>query len=436
MSLTHKTLPIADLKLDPKNARRHPTRNLAEIKKSLTRFGQQKPIVIDSENVVRAGNGTLIAAQALGWTEIAVVQSSLNGKELAAFAVSDNRTAELAEWDHDVLADLLRDTEIGDIGFTDSEAAEALAQSSDEDRLEDEPPVLSKDSVERRAAAGDLWAMGPHRLLCGDSTVEANLLRLVGEERASMIFTDPPYNVAYEGKTKECLTIQNDSMTNAKFRQFLRDAFAAAFAACSDGSPIYVCHADCEVVNFRLAMDDAGWLTKQCLIWVKNTIILGRKDYQFRHEPILYGWKPGKHRWYGGRNKATTLEPGDGVAVVDVKGGHEITVTVGERSIVLKVPSYEVAHDSDKSTVIKIDKPCRNAEHPTIKPIALPGRAIKNSSKPGDIVLDPFLGSGSTLMACDLLNRRCFGLELDPHYCDVILTRWEMQSGLKAQKLS
>jgi DNA modification methylase len=251
-----------------------------------------------------------------------------------------------------------------------------------------------------------------------------------------MVFTDPPYNVDYQGSTKDKLTIKNDKMSSEAFYCFLRDAFRAAASVVTPGSPIYVCHPESEGLNFRKAMLDTGWLVKSLLIWVKNHFKLGRMDYHMRHELILYGWREGAaHRWYGGRKQSTVVEEMPGLVFQQETDGVEISFSDGVRSVAVKVPSYEVvgASDGTDATIWKVDKPLRNADHPTMKPVEIPRRAIENSSKNGGVVYEPFLGSGSTLIACEMIGRLCYGLELDPKYCDVIVTRWEQFTGRKAE---
>jgi DNA modification methylase len=251
-----------------------------------------------------------------------------------------------------------------------------------------------------------------------------------------MVFTDPPYNVGYTGGSKKKLTIQNDKMKSADFYLFLLAAFQCAATVVPGGAAIYVCHSDSEGLNFRRAMIDSGWLCKSLLIWVKNHFKLGRMDYHMRHEPILYGWRSGgPHKWYGGRKQSTITEEMPGLRIQAVKDGHEICVSDGVRTVVLKVPEYEVqgATDGSDTTIWKVDKPLANIDHPTIKPVEIPRRALENSTLNGAVVYDPFLGSGSTMIAAEMTGRRCYGMELDPKYCDVIVKRWEQFTGRQAE---
>jgi DNA modification methylase len=257
-------------------------------------------------------------------------------------------------------------------------------------------------------------------------------------QKANMVFTDPPYNVDYQGGTVDKLTIKNDNMPTDQFSQFLKAAFTSMFTETEPGGAIYVCHADSEGTNFRGALQDAGWLFKQCLIWAKNQFVLGRQDYQWQHEPILYGWKPGAaHRFYGGRKQGTVIEEAAPIIVQQDNNGVLLSFTTGLQMITIRVPSYEVlqAGDDSISTVWRFDKPLRNGEHPTMKPIGLCARAIQNSSRPGEITADFFGGSGSTLMAAEQTDRSCYCMELDPIYCDVIIRRWEEFTQQKAVKI-
>lgn len=250
-----------------------------------------------------------------------------------------------------------------------------------------------------------------------------------------MVFTDPPYNVAYQGGTKDKLTIKNDSMSEAEFKNFLDAVFDNYFAAMKPGASFYVCYASRSAVEFRQAIVDAGLLLKQDLVWCKNTFTLGRQDYQWQHEPILYGWKPGaKHRFFGGRKLSTVIPDNYPVEVGYDADGHQlIHISIGLKTVCLRADNVEAVDTEEVNSVIHVDKPTRNAEHPTMKPIALCAKCIKNSCQQGDSVLDLFGGSGSTLIACEQINRQCYSMELDPVYCDVIVKRWEALTGRKAE---
>jgi site-specific DNA-methyltransferase (adenine-specific) len=414
-----ETLRIADLVSDPNNARKHDDKNLEAIKGSLTQFGQRKPIVIGAENVVVAGNGTLAAAKALGWTQIDVVRvpEDWTPDQAKAFALADNRTAELASWDEEVLQKQL--AELEEIGMTVSEFGFEVADVPilDIETFEDEVPELPEEPTTK---LGDLYKLGNHYLLCGDSTKTENVALVLQGNKADCVFTDPPYNVAYEGGTKDKLTIQNDDMSDSQFSEFLFSFYQAAFANTKEGGPIYVCHADSSGEAFRHNLVKSGWLLKQCLIWVKNSLVLGRQDYNWQHEPILYGWKPGAaHSWFGPFTNTTVIDHAK--ELLQKKNKDEIVEFLTQAL--------------ETSTVIRENRPSRNDIHPTMKPVNLVARLLKNSMVKNQIVLDPFGGSGSTLIAAEQLGLKAAILELDPKYCDAIVKRWENLTGQKAELL-
>jgi DNA modification methylase len=385
-------IPVTDLHNDPANVRKHGEQNLAAIKASLARFGQQKPIVVNADGVVIAGNGTLMAARALGWRTIKAVRTNLAGADATAFAIADNRTAELAEWDeaalHQQLAAIAIDDEelLAATGFDEKELAKLAAAAAPE-VTEDEVPETPADPITQ---PGDLWLLGKHRLLCGDSTKAEDVERLMDGQRADLMLTDPPYNVDYTGKTKDALKVANDSMGDTDFRKFLASCFKAAFDSLKPGASFYVFHADSEGYNFRGAVKDCGQVVRQCLIWTKDVLVMGRQDYQWQHEPCLYGWKEGAaHGWYS---------------------------------------------DRKQTTLLRFDRPTRSEDHPTMKPVAMFAYLMGNSTAPQGLAYDPFLGSGTTLIAAEQLGRTCYGMEISPAYCDVIVKRWETLTGQKATR--
>jgi len=401
--MTVEDIPVSELLFDPANVRKHPEANLAAIKASLTRFGQQKPIVVDPKGVVVAGNGTLAAAKALGWRTVKAVRTNLAGAEATAFAIADNRTAELAEWDdaalHQQLAAIAIDDEelLAATGFDEKELAKLAAANAPE-VTEDEVPEAPADPITQ---PGDLWLLGKHRLLCGDSTKAEDVGRLMDGQRADLMLTDPPYNVALgvnespeEAKRRNRRTdgkiVANDSMADGDFRKFLVTCFGAAFDAMKPGASFYVFHADSEGYNFRGAVKDCGQTVRQCLVWVKDVLVMGRQDYQWQHEPCLYGWKEGAaHGWYS---------------------------------------------DRKQTTLLRFDRPGRSEDHPTMKPVAMFAYLMGNSTAPQGLAYDPFLGSGTTLIAAEQLGRTCYGMEISPAYCDVIVKRWETLTGQKATR--
>lgn len=348
------------------------------VMKSIEEFGFKVPIVIDKNGTIVTGHTRLKAAKKFGMKTVpCIVADDLTPEQIKAFRLADNKVAEAAEWDMELLNEELDG--IVDIDMSDFNFSDITDSPSSEDVVEDDDENIELPS-EPKTRLGDIWVIGRHKLMCGDATSEDVLKRLMGGDKADMYLTDPPYNVAYEGKTEDKLTIQNDSMEDSAFYQFLVDSFVAADSVMNEGAAFYVWHADLEGYNFRGACRAVEWELRECLIWNKNTMVLGRQDYQWKHEPCLYGWKGGAaHNWYS---------------------------------------------DRKQTTVIDMNKPNRNAEHPTMKPVQLFAYLMENSSKPGDIVLDSFCGSGTTLIACEQMSRAARVLELDPKYCDVIVERY------------
>lgn len=348
------------------------------VMKSIEEFGFKVPIVIDKNGTIVTGHTRLKAAKKLGMKTVpCIVADDLTPEQIKAFRLADNKVAEAAEWDMELLNEELDG--IIDIDMSDFNFGDITDSPSSEDVVEDDGENIELPS-EPKTRLGDIWMIGRHKLMCGDATSEDVLKRLMGGDKVDMYLTDPPYNVAYEGKTEDKLTIQNDSMEDSVFYQFLVDSFVAADSVMNEGAAFYVWHADSEGYNFRGACRAVEWELRECLIWNKNTMVLGRQDYQWKHEPCLYGWKGGAaHNWYS---------------------------------------------DRKQTTVIDMNKPNRNAEHPTMKPVQLFAYLMENSSKPGDIILDSFCGSGTTLIACEQMGRVARVLELDPKYCDVIIKRY------------
>lgn len=388
---------LSDLKQDHKNARKRTETSASLLKESLQRYGPARSIVIDEDDRILAGNGTVEAALGLGIEGLRIVDASpdeiiavrrtgLTEDQKVGLALADNRTADLAEWDAEMLQQLSKEHDISP-WFDDGDVEALLEQVEQLDPVEGntDPDEAPEPPAEPTTKPGDLWILGNHRLLCGDSTDTMALDRLMEKQVADLWLTDPPYNVAYEGKTKDALTIKNDSMKDAEFRQFLHDVYVAANCFLKPGASFYIWHADSEGYNFRGAAHDIGWKVRQCLVWVKSAMVMGRQDYQWKHEPCLYGWTEGAaHTWCSDRKQTTVLE---------------------------------------------FDKPRRNGEHPTMKPVDLFQYQMANSTKPGAIVLDSFGGSGTTLIAAERIGRKARLMELDPAYCDVIVKRWEDFTG-------
>lgn len=412
-------LSVEELNEYGKNAKLHPREQIEQIKKSIEEYGFDDPIAVDEHNVIIEGHGRLIAAKELGLNTVPVIYlRHLTEAQKKAYRIAHNKINMNSGFDMQMLQAELNEilsTEISveALGFDEAELDEILQSVEDEYSLEDIEETykereennkniydVDEDDFEHdeavanikepRTQEGDIWILGQHRLICGDSTDEDVIKRLMKGKEADLLLTDPPYNVAYQGGTSDKLTIENDDMSDEDFANFLKSAFAAADGNLRQGGAFYIWHADTEGLNFRAACKAVEWQVRECLVWVKNTLVLGRQDYHWKHEPCLYGWKSGKAHYF-----------------ID---------------------------DRTQTTVLEYDKPARNAEHPTMKPIPLFAKLIENSTRENETVLDIFGGSGTTLIACEQLNRACRMVELSPLYCDVIVNRWEALTGKKARK--
>ena len=362
---------------------------------SLREFGFRQPIVVDADGVIIAGHTRYKAALKLGLEKVPVhVATDLTPEQVRAYRIADNKSGELATWDLEILPielAALQDAgyELDILAFDDDELAKLLGTEVKQGLTDpDQVPEPPEEAITRR---GDIWILGDHRLICGDATSQKDLQRLVDGASINLFLSDPPYGVDYVGKTADALTIQGDAMPDAEYLAFLTEAFRGAESFMDAGAAFYIWHADTKGLLVREAVEAAGLGLRQCLVWVKDRFVLGRQDYHWQHEPCLYGWKPGAaHQWFSDKKQTTCLE---------------------------------------------FQRPARNSEHPTMKPVELCTYLIGNSSKSGNNVLDLFGGSGSTLIACEQMGRRCFTMELDESYCDVIVKRWEEFSGRKAERL-
>jgi len=378
---------LSKIKFDPRNYRKHGEKNKSLINSSLKEYGAGRSILIDNEDVIVAGNGVYEEAANLG-LKVRVIES--DGTELIAIkrtdlatnderrkllAIADNKTSDTSEFDFQLLSEDFNMEILEGLGFDDFE----IDLFKEEVNIEDDNCDLELPQ-EPNTKISDIYQLGNHRLMCGDSSKEEDLKSLMGDELADAWVTDPPYNVDYKGKTKDSLTIANDNMGDTDFRAFLVACYAAADSVMKKGAAFYIWHSDTEGYNFRGACRDIGWQLRECLIWVKNSLVMGRQDYHWKHEPCLYGWKGGdSHTWNS---------------------------------------------DRKQTTVIEWDKPLRNDIHPTMKPVGLIGYQINNSTKKGAIVLDSFAGSGTALIACEEIGRKARLMEFDPKYCDVIVKRY------------
>lgn len=426
---TERLIPYA------RNARTHSDDQITQIAASIAEFGFTNPILIGDDDVIVAGHGRLMAAQRLGLGEVpAIVLGHLDEAQRRALVIADNKIAENAGWDEELLAAELRALQIDGfeleiLGFSDDELSELIGGlEGDEDSL---PPLGDPDHVPETtvrpvSVRGDIWALGDHRVMCGDSTSLSDIGLLCGGRLVDACWTDPPYNVNYEGTAG---SIQNDNMSTRDFRKFLLAAFKAAHSVMRAGAPIYVAHADTEGVNFRRGFEDAGFKLSGCLVWVKPSLVLGRSDYQWRHEPILYGWKPGAaHSWYGGRANTTVIDhPG-----APMRAMEDGTLQIDLGGQVLVVSGKDISVEALDQSILRFDKPSRNADHPTMKPVALISEMLGNSTQPGDLVLDLFGGSGSTLISCHQDKRIARIMELDEKFVDVIIRRWQEFTSLDA----
>ena len=387
----YKRAAVSDLIPYARNARTHSDEQVDKIAESIREFGFLNPVITDGDNGIVAGHGRIMAAKKLGMDEVPTVEAKhLTDAQRRAYILADNRLALDAGWDDELLR--VEFTELQDAGFdlnltgfTDDEIA-ALEPDEPEEGLTDEDAVPEEPQTPV-TVEGDVWVLGNHRLMCGDSTSVDTVEALMDGQKADQWVTDPPYNVDYEGSDGQ--KIKNDAMKDGEFRSFLVEAFSTAFSVIKPGASFYIWHADLEGYNFRGAIIDCGEKIRSCLIWNKPSIVMGRSDYHWKHEPCLYGWKEGaSHLW---------------------------------------------AADRKQSTVIDfVAKPKHNNLHPTMKPVELIEYQVLNNTKGGDIVLDTFGGSGSTIIACEKLNRHARLMELDPKYCDVIINRWQDFTGQQA----
>lgn len=394
---------------------------------SISEFGFKVPIVATSDGEIINGHTRWKAAKKLKLKTVPVIiADDLTEEQVRAFRLADNKVAEIAQWDIELLLSEIESVDNLDMtlfGFTDSDYTldDFEDEETDTDISEDE--IESEGDSVSSVEYGDIYQLGRHRLMCGGSTSAGDMKELVNGEKIDLYVTDPPYNVAYEGKTEEAMTIQNDSMDDTSFRQFLRDAFSVADQHLKPGGAFYIWHADSEGLNFRAAVKETGWLLKQNLVWVKNSIVLGRQDYQWKHEPCLYGWKDGaSHYFIDNRSLATVIEE-------DEENLKEMTK--GELISYIKT-----MQENSPTSIFYEDKPVRSDIHPTMKPLKLIARCVLNSSKKGERVLDSFNGGGSTLMVCEKTERIYYGMELDPVYVERTIKRWEEETELKAEKIN
>ncbi|MDR1364784.1 MAG: ParB N-terminal domain-containing protein [Oscillospiraceae bacterium] len=417
----YENIAIEKLKPYEKNARTHSDEQISKIAKSIEEFGFINPVLIDADLGIIAGHCRVLAAKQIGMKEVpCLFVEDLSETQKRAYIIADNKLALDADWDFDILKIELEDLknldfDISLTGFDDFNFGLDSKEITDDDFDSDEINEILEE--EPKSKLDDVYKLGEHLLMCGDSTVandvsklmknENNIPKLIenadnvsklmdskpkDKETADLLVTDPPYNVDYKGKTKERIKILNDNQTSEEFRSFLISAFKNADKYLKSGGAFYIWFGNKETLSFYQACQEVDWEIRQQLIWNKNALVLGRQDYQWKHEPCIYGWKSGDSHYF-----------------ID---------------------------DRTQTTILEFDKPLKNEEHPTMKPVLLIAKLIENSSKKDEIVLDLFGGSGTTLIACEQLNRKCRMMELDPRYCDVIIKRWENLTGKKAELIS
>lgn len=392
-------MELADIKPYTKNAKRHPVSQIMALAKIVQEVGWRQPVLVNQQGVIVAGHGRWMTWEKYQ-TELKPIwimddkgqtihgeaeKTPLTPKQEKAYRLADNKLNE-SDWDRDLIVGELKELDLEgfDITLTGFDRDLILEKDEKDDVIPEEAPSV--------AQVGDVWQLGAHRVMVGDATSSEDVEKLMGDRKADMFLTDPPYNVDYVGKTKDQLKIKNDSMADQVFRDFIKNALACADNVMKPGAVFYIWHADSEGFNFRGACHDIGWEVRQCLIWNKNTMVMGRQDYHWKHEPCLYGWKEGaSHLWNA---------------------------------------------DRAQTTILNFDRPTKSKEHPTMKPVDLMAYLITNNTKGEDIILDTFGGSGSTLIAAQKTGRVCYTLEIDPKYVDVIIKRWEDYSGGKAEKIN
>lgn len=408
----------------PKNPRRWDADAVSLLAKSL----QDTPellaargllcVAIDTAAVVIGGNMRLAAAKEAGIDMLPCIfySSDTPSETLRAIALKDNGS--FGSWDFDLLAADWSDFDFSGCGISvPVEDAKPAKEEAEDDGYTEE----QADTAPTRVKPGDVWQLGFHRLICGDSTDATAIARLMGGELADLLLTDPPYNVAYVGHGVPRKAIENDKKPAHEFAEFLTKAFRAADGVMKPGAAFYIWHASIACQQVLEALENAGWRERQTLEWVKNAFVIGWGDYLWQHEPCLYGWKDGgAHYFIGARDESTVIEDKPDYSAMS------------KQELVDYIDKLKAGING---TVLRYKRPTRSDEHPTMKPVGLMGRLVRNSSRPGDIVLDIFGGGGSTLIACEQLGRRCFMSELDPHYCDVIVDRWEACTGQKAAKI-
>jgi len=410
---------VDELELNAKNPRKN-DHAVGTVAKSIEKYGFKNPLIIDANNTVYCGNTRLKAARLLGIEEVpCIIADDLTKKQIREYALLDNKTNELADWDFELLEEELKELSLDEFGIDwNIPEIEENKEPQEDDFNVDE---AIEEITEPRCKLGEVWQLGKHRLMCGDSTSADDVYKLMNGQIADMVMTDPPYNVAI--KNSQGMEIENDNLDNEDFKEFLCKAFENLESALKEGGAFYIWYASRNHIPFETALNKAGLTVREQLIWNKSSFVFGRQDYHWKHEPCLYGWKEGaSHYFIDDRTQSTVIE------------GENIDLKKLKKDEMLRLLEY-IFSDKVCKTVIDEDKVVVNSLHPTMKPIRLLARLIKNSCKQKELVLDLFGGSGSTLMACEQLDRVCYMMEFDPKYATVIIDRWEQFTGKKAIKL-
>lgn len=441
------------------NSRTHSAAQIEQLQALLLEFGWTNAVLMDAMGIV-AGHGRCLAAEALykrgqqikfpNGTPIPIGMvptldcTGWSDAQRRAYIIADNRSALSAGWDEDILRLELKELEAIDYdltltAFDEDELAQLMAPEIEAkpDADADAAPGVRDEEV---SVPGDVWLLGAHRVCCGSATSMDDWDRLLQGELADVVWTDPPYNVNQGRKNREqdkwdggsrakTGGLKNDKVSDADFQQFLNDAFVSLFAVMKRGAPIYVAHADIEGTAFRIAFEGAGLHLQSCLVWRKNVMVLGRMDWQSIHEPILYGYKKGSaHRWYGGRKNTSVIDLGDGSPFTRMEDGR-YQIKIGDSTMIVSADAVVEEHPS---TLLYEAKPTSSGLHPTQKPVALVERMLRQSARAGDLVVDAFGGSGTTLLAADRLGMSARLMELDPRFVDVIVRRWQDYTGRRA----
>lgn len=403
-----------------KNAKIHTDEQIEQIARSIQEFGMNDPIAVWKDNEIIEGHGRLLACQKLGITEVPIIRlDGLTDEQRRAYMNVHNQLTMNTGFDIELLAQ-----ELGRIENIDMEKfGFDISSLEPEDGEVIEDDYTEPEQIPARAKLGDVYRLGDHILMCGDSTKEDDVRKLTGGGTADLCVTDPPYNVAYQGKTKDAMTIENDAMDSGSFLEFLSAAFSNIELALKPGGVFYIWYAGKSATEFIAALRRNGLDVKEHLIWVKNMFVLGRQDYQWRHEPCLYGWKEGApHYFINSRSETTVVDDSPDLDHISKANAIELLRAIYEGGVA--------------TSTIYEKKPTASRLHPTMKPVTLIGYQIANSSRRGETVLDLFGGSGTTLIACEQLGRQCRMMEYDPHYADVIIDRWEKFTGQTAEKIS